>query len=334
MKRTLLLALFSVSAITGFAQVNLSRGLVLYLPFSGNTQDASTNGNHALNYGAVPAADEWGTPNSAYYFDGISSYMQIPNSISLQPDSQITLCAKVIVRGFSDGPCFGNAIIDKGGSDFMSGNYALRFSSPVVGCAHKDSLSQNYVGIFSNQAASSSVSSTLPHITKDKWDCLVYTYDGNVAKMYVNGDLRHQYVSNVLIGTNLQDVFLGRKNDGLYAYRFHGSMDEVRIYNRALNKPEVDAICAERNDNVAVREIAPVQALPLLSNQIGEVLTLSLPAAQLGGKLTIVDLSGKVLINIPVLRGNSVLLDGIAAGLYIVNYQLESVKMRAKILKQ
>lgn len=99
MKRIFSLVLILFIIKNTFSQVNLSQGLVAYYPFSGNTLDASGNNNNATNFGATLTADQWGNPNSAYLFNGISDYMSVANNATLQMTS-ITLCARVKPNAF------------------------------------------------------------------------------------------------------------------------------------------------------------------------------------------------------------------------------------------
>ena len=238
----LLLILLFYYTISSSAQGSLSKGLVLYLPFNGNTLDLSGNGNHATNYGATFASDASGRSNCAYSFNGTSYYMKILNSTTLQVDSNISLCAKVKVQGFYTGTCYGNSLIAKGRSDFIAGNYGLRFASPSAGCSYYDATTQDYVG-FCNTYYPFTLADTKPYIIANNWDCLVFTFDGDSARMYVNGVLRHKFKGGATIGKNTEDVYLGYINNPSYPYWYKGVMDEVRIYKRALTSSEVLDYC-------------------------------------------------------------------------------------------
>jgi hypothetical protein len=73
------------------------------------------------------------------------------------------------------------------------------------------------------------------------WCHVAGTFDGNVMKVYINGDQvgKMELPSQKKIAPNTQPVlignYLGRKN----AYPFDGVIDEVRIFNRALSSEEV-----------------------------------------------------------------------------------------------
>lgn len=58
-----------------------TNGLVAYYSFNGNANDESGNGNHGIVHGATSTSDKFSNPNSAYWFDGIDDYIQLPISI-------------------------------------------------------------------------------------------------------------------------------------------------------------------------------------------------------------------------------------------------------------
>src|SRR4051812_34146954 len=61
---------------------DLSSGLILYLPFSGNAIDAT--GIHSTEVtGATLTTDRLGNENAAYSFSSASTYIKIVNSASL-----------------------------------------------------------------------------------------------------------------------------------------------------------------------------------------------------------------------------------------------------------
>ena len=50
-------------------------GLVAHYPFNGNANDESGNGNDGTVVGATLTTDRFGSPNSAYSFDGVDDYI-------------------------------------------------------------------------------------------------------------------------------------------------------------------------------------------------------------------------------------------------------------------
>ena len=68
-----------------------SNGLVGWWPFNGNANDISGNGNNGTVNGATLSNDRYGQSNAAYAFNGTSQWIDIANSTSLNPTSQLTI---------------------------------------------------------------------------------------------------------------------------------------------------------------------------------------------------------------------------------------------------
>lgn len=225
------------------AQVNLNAGLVAYYPFNGNANDVSGNNNNPAFNNASLTNDRFGNANAAYRFNGIDNYMQIPNDPTLNFNNTISLVAWVKVDGFYQGTCHGNRIIMKGDADYLIGNYLLTFDdnaftngqncvNPVPDISH-----ENFYGVNSIQAPGYS-----PYIQTNQWYCVIYTSDGTTAKLFVNCELKSSGPIGSFTFTNSYDLFLGKLNDPTFPYWFNGDIDDVRIYDRALNTDEINAI--------------------------------------------------------------------------------------------
>lgn len=238
MKTNLTILFFLLLTLQSFSQTDLSLGLQAYYPFNGNANDASSNNNNATFNNATLTTDRLGNLNSAYNFNGSNNYIQIPNSASLSTGSKISLCAWVKPKGFYQGTCHGNSIIDRE-NDQGAGSYFLFYSdafyvrgtncsNPVVDEAHQNFYGPNGYPVLGGYA---------PFIQKDQWYSVVYTNDGSKAKTYVNCVLIDSNTTTLNFTSN-QALLLGR-NAGL-PYWLNGDLDEVRIYNRAINQAEVN----------------------------------------------------------------------------------------------
>jgi len=76
--------------VRDFSQ-NQTGDLVAFYPFNGNANDSSGHNNNGTVYGAALTTDRQGNPNSAYFFDGTSSYILVPNSPSLNFQQAISV---------------------------------------------------------------------------------------------------------------------------------------------------------------------------------------------------------------------------------------------------
>jgi hypothetical protein len=73
----------------------------------------------------------------------------------------------------------------------------------------------------------------------DKWVFICGVYTGNLAKLYVDGDLKTQ--NSFLWNTVPYMCRMGRQVNN-FAEFLSGLIDEVRLYNRALSDVEIQAL--------------------------------------------------------------------------------------------
>lgn len=212
---------------------NLNYGLIAYYNFNnGNLNDSSGKGNNILFSNAKVTADRFGRPGNAYKFT-TGTYMRVPNSLSLSP-YQITLMAIVRVDTFYNGTYWANQILMKGFQDQDNGIYGLRVQ-PVSFDYTKplDTTREMFTATYGNYVNAQIMdSSFLVH--GSVWNTVVYTYDGNVTKLYVNGKLDNTGIAPFQFNANTNDIYIGKTENPTYPYYFNGAIDEIRIYREAL----------------------------------------------------------------------------------------------------
>jgi hypothetical protein len=236
------------------AQADLNAGLKAWYPFNGNANDASGNNNNPSFNNATITTDRFGNPNSAYHFNGLYQYIRIPNKPSLNFSNQITLSVWVRPTGFYYGICHASQLISKGGGNYNPGNYALRYDDALFsggrGCdgGKCDTLHQSFRGTGTVLKPYGG-----DFIKKDKWYNVLYTNDGKTARLYVDCALKYT-VTFPETFTNGEDLFFGKSDDDLFPFWLNGDLDDIRIYDRALNDKEIFALC---NDSVQVKKPEP-----------------------------------------------------------------------------
>ncbi len=196
-------------------------GLVGYYNFDGaNLNDSSGNNNNIAFNNAVPAKDRFGVSNNAYSFDGVNSYMRVPNSASLNPSTSITIFAIVKVNGFYKGSCNGNQILGKGVPDDVMGYYALRFDDASLvgssGCyTSADTSKEFFYGSYGDNIPNGSAAGTLndsfPFIHPGEWATVAFTFNGTVSKIYLNGALLATSVKSVPFTAKTADLLLAKQ---------------------------------------------------------------------------------------------------------------------------
>ncbi|MEO6314259.1 MAG: LamG domain-containing protein [Chitinophagaceae bacterium] len=213
---------------------NLNDGLVAYYNFNNGTlKDSSGYDNHITFSNAVKTADRFGRANNAYLFNGSSSYMSVPNSVSLNPTKAITLMATFKIQGFYAANCSNNQIFGKGWNDYIDGFYALRFYS-TPGCNMPLDTSKEVIyGSFGDLSARPSTA-TSTYVHTNKWYNVVFTYGDGQASLYIDGVLQKSVAESAWFTPNSQELFIGKHGDPQYPFYFNGIIDELRIYNKAL----------------------------------------------------------------------------------------------------
>ncbi len=202
-----------------------SSGLVAAYSFnegSGTTvNDASGNGNNGTISGATwTTAGKYG---SALVFNGRSSRVNINDSASLHLTSGMTLEAWVSA---SSVPSFWQDVIYKENDIyFLEAGSGVTNHPPAVGATFFANGDQFLAGTSALNA--------------NTWTHLAATYDGATLRLYVNGlQVASQGIGDSLTSST-QPLQIG--GDAAFGQYFKGTIDEVRIYNRALAATEIQA---------------------------------------------------------------------------------------------
>jgi len=93
-----------------------------------------------------------------------------------------------------------------------------------------------YLWYYTSQGSWNSLSSTTP-VSLNSWSHLVFTWDGETKKIYINGEQKGSVnaTSNM---RGLLPVWIGRKA-GSHAGYFQGLIDNTHIYNRSLTSTQI-----------------------------------------------------------------------------------------------
>jgi hypothetical protein len=87
--KALVLILSLLYTPTIFSQGTVSSGLIAHYCFDGNANDA-IGSRHCTVYGARLTTDRNGNANSAYEFDGVDDYLQLPPAVWFNGDFTIS----------------------------------------------------------------------------------------------------------------------------------------------------------------------------------------------------------------------------------------------------
>jgi hypothetical protein len=205
-------------------RVNGKSITVLNMPFEAdgvrNGTDYSSFRNNATTVnGSVLWNKTGGRVGAAYMFDGKNDFIHVPNSsTSLAVRNSITLEAWIK-------PSFINSDFYKTILEKFNDDYGIYLSSPTRGPLFFFETSANTYEITS-----------FTSISINAWHHVVATYNGSMAKIYVDGVLRNQSAATGTISNRHRYLRIGGNTGDSY---FNGTIDEVRVYNRSLSPQQV-----------------------------------------------------------------------------------------------
>jgi uncharacterized protein (TIGR02145 family) len=228
MKNLYLTFLLGFSLLSqSFAQLNLQDSLVAYYPFNGNANDESGNGNDGTVYGATSTIDRFGNQNNAYLFDGENDYIEIQHSESFNTINK-EISISVWAKFETDGPYYYPYHIIEKYPNWAIGQRKRDITWGFV--TEEDSIKDYGMWTTINDY--------------EKWIHIVTKYNGSSFSTYVNGNLLNSDTASGLIGTNNSNVYISRYILG-GDYYFDGTLDDFRIYNRALTEAEINSLYHE-----------------------------------------------------------------------------------------
>jgi hypothetical protein len=217
------------------AKLILGNELVAAYSFSGNANDETGSGNHGTIFGAVLTEDRLGRANSAYSFDGIDDYIEIPQHSSLNTTQGVSLVAWILVKGLDFFP----GIVSKGNV----GNYQESYTMYLT--------PESRLGFLVNRNGTSGGRDEIEagaKIPLGTWTHVAGVYDGSTLYTYINGVQMGSSFHGGGIFTVSDPILIGkneRQSSNLPTSFFNGSIDEVKIFGRALSPEEVQALFKE-----------------------------------------------------------------------------------------
>jgi len=215
---------------------SLKEGLVAYYPFNGNTNDSSNYKNNGISNGAILTTDRFGKVNSAYSFNGYSEIIA-PNQNYLNITNNISISAWF---NPAQSPTFRTSytIVTKRISMNVEMPYLLAINYQYgINSDYEKPIFISNSNYYGYQYLQSSFS-----ITNSKWQHLVCTINDNNLKIYLNGI----QILNTIIDNNKRIpntgmlIIGGGARADKPAEQFIGSLDEIRIYNKALDQTEIN----------------------------------------------------------------------------------------------
>ncbi|MDD5638928.1 MAG: LamG domain-containing protein, partial [Candidatus Pacebacteria bacterium] len=197
-----------------------SQGLVSYWSFDEATSTIAYD-NQSTNNGTLYNSPPWQSPancvsGSCLSFDGSNQYVNCGNDSSLNITDAITV--EAWVKPFD---------VVQETENFVT-HYINRYSESAFEFFSYGATLAVYLNNYSTSITSSC-------LIANQWQHIVFTYDKSLAnnnlKLFRNGQQKNQVNYSQPLLTSSGSLELGKS--------FEGTIDEVRIYNRALSAEEI-----------------------------------------------------------------------------------------------
>lgn len=194
-----------------------------------------TDSNQNRNLDIGPFHQPSGQYNYGVQFDGIDDYINISynSEYAFSSAMSVSTWAKFLPMADDGSPTARLLVKHSDGFTDGTSRYYLSFNDNtqllnfVVGNATK------------KQTLTSDIS-----VNDGNWHHIVGTYDGTDVKLYVNGSLMSSESLGGNLDTSTEPIYIG-KDDG--DRPFNGSLDNMMLFDRALNLTEI--VCLWNNTN-------------------------------------------------------------------------------------
>src|ERR1700761_4266584 len=220
---------------------SLKVGLIAYYPFNNSVADSSGNGHNAVNNNAVLTTNRFGVSNTAYSFNGTSSYMVVSDSKPLRLDStDFSINVWINLAGYN--LSYGTEVLVKRNAGTAQG-----WDYGITGVANLSNNIPYGVTSFQVSGGSDPVATGNKQFSLNQWHMLttVYYFKQKTMVYYIDGlpdDITYNIptpsanvTANLTIG---QDSQMAINTN----YFLKGKLDDIRIYGRALSVASVQKL--------------------------------------------------------------------------------------------
>lgn len=208
-------------------EVDLERGLVGYWKFdseSGATAvDSSENGNDGTIHGANWTDGRFG---SALRFDGEDDYVNVTGSSVTEGDFTVSLWARVPSNASGSVP----AAVSMGVPSVWNNELFILYAG--------DGGVDNGVRVWWEGNALT----WDENLADGQWHHLVLVKEGRMLRLFAEGELVADGTTNGNTWTSTFSGIGAANKNGSITQAYEGRLDEVRFYDRALTRAEVEAV--------------------------------------------------------------------------------------------
>ena len=238
-----MLLCIGLTASTMFAQ-DIKTGLTAHYLLNGNAIDTTANTNDGIINGPVPAIDRNGNAGGAYYFDGSDDYIMVKHNSSIDIGGGSFTIAAWVKPGSSTGNWFD--VVAKR-NPYSTPGWCLQMCyGPEIKLWTSSDELKGYNYTFQ----------------QDAWYFVATVRDTATGTLtyYINGVKSAPMAFSKANESNLAAMAIGKLSEESHQY-FHGSIDELRLYTRALSIYDLDSLY-KVNNPFPIDTITPPPANP------------------------------------------------------------------------
>lgn len=238
------------------------------------TYDATKYANNGFLYNTTWGKDATFTSGSSLKFNGNNSYVEVPYSQSLDLVENLTVEAWIKPNDTYNS----QFILVKKADPSFSFNYALGIGGQPGGA---NAFNKAWFSYYSIEGGQRYIISNVT-LEPGNWYQIVGVKEGWSNWLYINGSLAAYSVDeNQTLKIGNQPLYIGAflsPSNGITGSFFNGTIDEVRILNRTLTAPEVEADYEHRQytspqPTVTVNPLIELTVLEPKSTKIGGTVT-------------------------------------------------------------
>jgi hypothetical protein len=280
----------------------------------GDVKDYSGNNHNATSNGVQQVADARGEPGKAYRFTDGRNIIDVPNASSLNFQNQITLS-------------FWLKLDEVPAESYVlsHGSYQERWKVSVIP-NNKIRWTVKTVG------ATTDLDSSFP-LQQGQFYHFTVVYSGYSMELYVNGQL-NAFLPNVgLINVASDDITFGRETAAIQSYSLYGTLDEVRIYDKALGPNEIKVLQTLWNNVTAIEDNSDSTIVVYPNPSTGKLNVKGIRESVL--KASVADVMGRDLSTTFSMEESGILqvnFNGINSGILILKIETSTKMIYRKIL--
>lgn len=296
--------------------VDLNDNLLSQWSFNNGTPEDDTGFNDGVNYGATLTTDRFGNADHAYSFD--DAYIRVDHNAALNLGSaDFTVSAWINTDNQNDI----GVIVNKGQS---TGSLPRMFIRTNVTGANtiQYRIGNGGTNVTRNLNVAGVYDGSWQHIVLVKWL--------NHMRFYINGTLVDDTYNEDLSAVNINSnrPFLFGAQDSVFSGEvpiggfFDGSIDDIRIYGRAINDAEATELCNQPNPGTVTsgpeNEVNILMVYPNPTNGVVYIANLNQEEVE---TLEVYSITGSLLKS--QARTVQIDLSDLPKGMYLVNIEMK-----------